>query len=99
MKVALLVLALCGVAACSSLTAPEVQVTGTVRYSNLELGYFYINADDGSNYTPLNLPSCYKADGLHVQATLKIKKDVMSFVPGPFVEVVSISSPGLICAA
>ncbi len=99
MKAAVLAVALCGVAACSSLTAPEIQVSGTVRYSPIEGGYFYIHADGGANYTPTSLPSCFKADGLPVQATLKIRKDLVSFVPGPLVDVKSISSPGITCAA
>ncbi len=95
MKIASLVLAMFVVVGCSSsLTGPEVrQVTGTVRFSTVEGRFFYILGDDSVLYTPTNkLMSCYEKDGLRVQATLKIEKDLFSYVPGTLVEVQSIQS-------
>lgn len=103
MKPVLLVLALCGVLACSSVNAPEIrQVTGTVRFSSVAGGLFYIQGDDGVSYSPSSsnqLLACYKSDGLRIQVTLKILGDAGTYIPGKIVEVESISSPALICSA
>jgi hypothetical protein len=100
MKAASLMLALCAVIGCSSLTGPQIrQVSGTVRFSTIEGGFFYIRGDDSISYTPTNrLIACYEKDGLRIQATLKIEKDVGSVFPGTLVEVESIQSPVLICS-
>ena len=100
MKSASLVLALCAVFGCSSLTGPEVRhVTGTVRFNTVEGGFYYIRGDDSVSYTPTNLFSCLRQDGLRIQATLKIEKSVISFLPGTLVEIQSIESPATrICA-
>ena len=103
MKSVSLVLALCGVLACSSVNAPEIrQVTGTVRFSSVAGGLFYIQGDDGVSYSPSSsnqLLACYKSDGLHIQVTLKILGDAGSSIPGKIAEIESINSPTLICSA
>lgn len=101
MKIASLVLAMLAVAGCSSSTGPEVrQVSGTVRFSTIEGGFFYIRGDDSVSYTPTNkLPACYEKDGLRLRATLKVEKDLLSYVPGILVEIQSIQvNPPIICS-
>ena len=99
MKIASLVFAMFVVVGCTSPAAPEVRnVNGTVGHSSIEGGFFYILGDDGIAYTPVNkLMSCFQRDGLRVQATLKIRNDLVSYVPGTLVDVESIRSPGLNC--
>lgn len=101
MKITSLVLAMLAVSGCSSLTSPEVrEVSGTVRFSTIEGGFFYIRGDDRVSYTPTNqLPACYQKDGLRVQATLKLGKDLASFQPGILVEILSIQvNPPITCS-
>ena len=103
MKSVSLVLALCGVLACSSVNGPEIrQITGAVRFNTVAGGLFYIQGDDGVSYSPSSsnqLPACYKIDGLRVQVTLKILGNASSSIPGKLAEIESINSPALICSA
>jgi hypothetical protein len=101
MKSVSLVLALCGVLACSSVNGPEIrQVTGTVRVNTVVGGFYYIQGDDNVSYSPTNqLPACYKSDGLRIQVTLKVVGDAGSYIPGELAEIESISSQALICSA
>ncbi|HEX9085460.1 MAG TPA: hypothetical protein VF836_12040 [Gemmatimonadaceae bacterium] len=103
MKSVSLVLALCGVLACSSVNGPEIrQVTGTVRFNTVAGGFFYNQGDDGVSYSPSSsnqLLACCKSDGLRIQVTLKILGDADTYIPGKIVEIESISSPTLICSA
>ena len=86
-----------GVLGCSSPAAPradDVQVTGTVRYVPLEGGLFAIRGDDGVTYEPTNLMACYKRDGLRVQATLRIRRELGSiYMVGPVAEIQTIYAP------
>lgn len=54
----------------------SVSGTGTIRFIDLEGGFFGILADDGSEYLPLNLPAEFENDGLRVSFEANIAKDV-----------------------
>src|SRR6266536_963543 len=98
MRAALFALAVAVVMACSSATGPRMQVAGTVQFNALEGGFYAIRGDDGVTYDPTNLPACYKADGLRVEVTFKVRRDLVSFhMVGPLVDLLSINSPGRIC--
>ncbi|MBP1928775.1 heat shock protein HslJ [Methanolinea mesophila] len=46
-----------------------ISASGTVRYFDLEGGFYGIVADDGAHYYPLNLPAAYAADGARIRFT------------------------------
>ncbi len=69
----------------------EQMLSGTVRYLEIEGGFYGLVADDGTKYDPINLPAEYKKDGLRVKFAVLEKKGVMSFhMWGKIVEVVKI---------
>ena len=85
------------VAACGSPTAPElpagaIQVNGTVRYIDLEGGFWAVRGDDGVTYDPMNgLAPAYQRQNLRVTLVAKIRNDVGGIhMVGPIVEVISI---------
>jgi hypothetical protein len=58
---------------------PLIKFRGTVKYLQLEGGFFAIYADDGKKYTPTNLPKAYRIAGLVVEVEGQILTDMMSF--------------------
>lgn len=69
----------------------EQMISGTVRYLELEGGFYGLVADDGRRYDPINLPAEYKKDGLRVKFAIREKKGVVSFhMWGRIVEVIKI---------
>lgn len=69
----------------------EQMMTGTVRYSNLEGGFYELVADSGERYDPVNLPDEYKKDGLRVKFQIREKRDVVGIhMVGKIVEIVKI---------
>jgi len=71
--------------------AGEQTLTGEVRYSNLEGGFYELVADDGERYDPVNLPDEYKKDGLRVKFQIRAKRDIVGIhMAGKIVEIVKI---------
>ncbi len=69
----------------------EPMISGTVRYLEIEGGFYGLVADDGTKYNPINLPAEYKKNGLRVKFAVREKKGVVSFrMWGKIVEVVKI---------
>lgn len=69
----------------------EPMISGTVRYLEVEGGFYGLISDDGTRYDPINLPAEYKKNGLRVKFAVREKKDVMSFhMWGKIVEVIKI---------
>lgn len=69
----------------SGTPANTVDIQGTVEFSSIEGGWWFLRADSGETYTPTNLSSEFKVPGIRVRATLVVQPDVVGFVPGPFV--------------
>jgi hypothetical protein len=46
-----------------------ISATGTVRYFDLEGGFYGIVADDSTHYDPVDLPASARRDGLRVRFT------------------------------
>ncbi len=66
--------------------------TGTVRWFDLEGGFYAIRGDDGKTYDPMNLPPEFREDGVRVRFRAKIRSDMGSFrMVGPIVEVQEIT--------
>lgn len=74
---------------------PLLDVTGTVRFIELEGGFFGIVADDGTQYEPIDLPERYRQNGLRVHLLARVRDDYASiFMWGTIIEVVSIEVLG-----
>ncbi len=54
-------------------------ITGTVRYIDLEGGFYGIETDDGASLDPVNLPQEYRKDGLRVKVRVERLEDQVSF--------------------
>lgn len=48
---------------------PTAWITGTIRYIDLEGGFYGIIADDGAEYLPNRLDEAFRVDGLRVRFT------------------------------
>lgn len=58
-----------------------VEGTGTIRYLDVEGGFYGIVADDGSNYDPINLAcdfAVFQEDGLRITFEGEIRDDLDS---------------------
>lgn len=51
---------------------------GTVVYVDLEGGFYGIRGEDGKSYNPINLEEEYKRDGIRIEFSAVVRKDIMS---------------------
>lgn len=66
-------------------------MTGTVKYIELEGGFFGITGDDGKNYNPVNLSKEFQKDGLKIKFDYKIVEGGVSFhIWGEMIEILKI---------
>jgi len=65
-------------------------MTGTIRYVNLEGGYYNIFADNGRAYYPVNLPREYRRHGLRI-AFRAVLSNRVGFPSGIYVEITKIT--------
>ena len=73
--------------------ADSFEIVGTVKYKNIEGGFYAIDGDDGSRYDPISLPEAFRKDGLEVKVTARRRVDAMSFhMYGSIIEVVNIAA-------
>ncbi len=69
-----------------------LEFVGTVRWRELEGGFYAIDADDGRKFEPLNLPRDFRVDGVRVRVTAKPRPDMASIhMYGTIVEIIRIS--------
>lgn len=65
--------------------------TGTVKFIQLEGGFYGIVADNGKNYLPINLAPEFKVDRLRVRFKAKIRDDLASiYMWGTIIEILRI---------
>ena len=55
-----------------------IQGTGTIRYIDLEGGFYGIIGDDQEHYDPINLPEAYKQDNVRVEYKARLAPNQMS---------------------
>lgn len=55
----------------------QIRITGVVRRSELEGGFYAIHGDDGVTYDPTNLPPEFQKDGLQVEAEARRRADMV----------------------
>ena len=84
---------------CGSPTAPDlpegaIRVNGTVRYFNLEGGFWAVRGDDGVTYDPVGgLSPAFQHENLRVTLVAKIRTDMGGIhMVGPVVEILSIET-------
>lgn len=75
---ALIVLAGCRSASQGGDEEDIVSGIGTVRFVDLEGGFYGIVGDDGKNYDPMDLSQQFREDGLRIRFEGKIRRDVAS---------------------
>jgi inhibitor of cysteine peptidase len=67
--------------------------TGTVKFVELEGGFYGIVGDDNKQYDPINLDKTYQEDGLRVRFQAKIRQDISSIhMWGTIVELTKIET-------
>jgi len=72
--------------------AQPLSGSGTIRFLDVEGGFYGILGDSGERYLPLTMPDEFQKDGLRVRFTVKPRSDVATvFQWGTVVEIVEIS--------
>lgn len=64
---------------------------GTVKYINLEGGFWGIVSDDGKNYDPINLAEEFRREGLRVQVKAVPKNRASIHMWGTVIEITAIT--------
>ena len=59
-------------------TPENFSAAGTVRFIDLEGGFYGIEGNDGEHYDPMNLPEDYQEDGLKIQFQFEESKGMAS---------------------
>lgn len=68
-----------------------VSGTGTVRWYDLEGGFYAIDGSDGTTYDPMHIPADFQEDGLKVRFEATLRDDLAStHMIGPVIEIRSI---------
>lgn len=70
---------------------PYTSLTGTVKYVEIEGGFWAIESEEGENYDPMNLPERFQKEGLSIEAEVKVREDVGSIrMYGTIIEIHTI---------
>ena len=71
-----------------------MRINGTVRYFNLEGGFWAVRGDDGVTYDPIaGLAPAFQRENLRVTIVAKIRSDMAGIhMVGPIVEILSIEA-------
>jgi len=68
-----------------------IEFDGTIKYIELEGGFYGIVDNNGNRYYPINLPEEYKIDGLNVHVKARIRRDIASIhMWGITIEIIGI---------
>ena len=73
-----------------SVTDDTIQGTGTIRYVDLEGGFYGLVASDGTKYDPTPLPDSLQVDDLSVRFRVEEKDTMTTRMWGSPVEVIEI---------
>ena len=74
-----------------------VNIKGKARYIGLEGGFWGIEGDDGSKYTPINMPEQLKSEGANVRVRAHILHGAVSLsMWGDAIRIVSFETIGLV---
>jgi len=90
-----LALALVALVGCVGEDVDVLSVTGTVRFIDLEGGFYGIVGEDGKNYVPTNLSQEFQEDCLPICFEAKIREDIANaYMWGTMVEITKIEKLG-----
>jgi hypothetical protein len=64
---------------CSDQGEEAITGIGTIVFSSLEGGCWYIDLDDGADYEFSDLPEPFREDGLRVRIAAKLSRSQVSF--------------------
>ena len=68
-----------------------ISEASTIKFVDLEGGFYAIISNDGMRYDPINLPDEFKVEGLRVSFEGKLRNDMHSFhMWGKLVEIIKI---------
>lgn len=68
-----------------------VKGTGTIRWFEVEGGFYAIRGDDGTTYDPISLPAEFRQDGLRIYFEARVRNDLVgTHMVGPLIEITSI---------
>ena len=69
----------------------DISGKGTVKFLDLEGGFYGIISDNGENYDPINLGKEFQVDGLRVRFDAKKRENLTSFhMWGTIIEIINI---------
>jgi hypothetical protein len=69
----------------------SLEDTGTIKYVNLEGGFYGIVSDNGQKLDPVNLKNEFKKDGLRIKFVYSLKKNGVNIHQwGKIIEIISI---------
>ena len=69
----------------------SLENTGTIKYVNIEGGFYGIVSDNGQKLDPVNLKKEFKKDGLRVKFVYSLKKGGLNIHQwGKIIEIISI---------
>ncbi len=71
-----------------------IQGTGTIRYVDLEGGFYGLVDEEGTKYDPTPLPDSLRVDGLRVRFEAKKKNVMTTRMWGTPIEVLNIERIG-----
>lgn len=75
----------------NSCVKESLEDTGTIKYVNLEGGFYGIVADDGEEFYPVNLKNEFKQDGLKVKFVYSVNKNTAGIHQwGKIIEILTI---------
>ena len=70
-----------------------IRGVGTIKFQDIEGGFYAIQGEDGQVYDPMNLPDKYKKNGLRVEFLAKPRDDMAGFhMRGMIVELLEIKA-------
>ena len=64
---------------CGIIFGPDDMIRGTVKYIDVEGGFYGLVGDDGTHYDPMCLSEAFRHDGLRVKFTGKVREDLCNF--------------------
>lgn len=69
----------------------KITIKGTIKFIDLEGGFYGIIGDDGKNYLPINLSKEFKIDDARVKFEGKIRNDIFTiYMWGEPIEIIKI---------
>jgi len=75
----------------------RVEGMGTVKYIDLEGGFYALVGEEGEKYDPVNLPSWFEEDGLRVRYIARKCDDCLTFrmwgTPIAIIEIHKLETP------